>query len=507
MEKPPNPGRRLFLSGTAAGVAAGALWKLGADIKNPEQPPTALQPEKLAAAVPEQETIASPAVPEITATPEQKIMQQADEDVVAETLSEQLEHSDRVIINKDTIEAIYQKWYRAYSPGGARYKDMLNGLEKMRPWMEDIDAEFRKNNFPEAFKYLAIAESHFNIFAVSRVGASGPYQFTSTTAEKKPAVLVVTPTYDERIDPIKSAAACARLLAHNYGNFGGNNRSAIRYDKEDSALYLAIGGYNGAYPWRYKPKTARRYRSIPHYLSFVEKQINNIISTVIQKDGADRKHLVRPKETLSAIAKQYATTTETLMQTNALHSTALKVGQQLRIPHGPSSKKQRTLALRGALRDHNENLNYPVKVYAIIDVIKALGLEQKLATDKKLEFAEIPVKQDQHITLVHTVAQKETLYSLARKYAKGLGVTESALRQTLSTENRLGSTGALTIGQKITIGASSQTPTLEKLARDNNTSTDVLRAYNPAVLSPGNPLPPGVKTVRIPKKLMLAERP
>ena len=502
MEKPPNPGRRLFLKGTVAGVTAGALWQLGA-LRNTEQAPPAPQPERIASIPPEKENIAQPNPPEVIASPEQKILQQADDDVVAETLSEQLEHSDHVTINKETIDAIYQKWRKEYSPGGARHKDMVSGLGKMQPWMENMKVAFRENNLPEEFVYLAIAESHFQMFARSRSDARGPYQFMEKTAKKSPANLTITPTYDERIDPIKSAVACARLLADNYKNFGGDAGSEIRYEKDDSALYLAISGYNGTYPWQYAKVTPRKERSIDHYLAFVEKKINGVIGTAIKKQTA-QKHTVRQKETLSIIAKRYATTTEALMQANGLEVAALKSGQKLRIP---SSDKQRTAAIYNALRNHNENLNYPAKFYAILDVIESLGLEQKLATGKALHFTEVPIRQDQRVTLVHTVVQKETLYFLARKYAKGLGVTETALRQTIMTENKLGSTSTLTIGQKIIIGASSQTPTLEKIAQDNNTSTDVLRAYNPAILSPGNPLPPGVQVVRIPKKSMLAERP
>ncbi|MEK9151666.1 MAG: lytic transglycosylase [Patescibacteria group bacterium] len=498
MEKPPNPGRRLFLGSIAAGaLATTGLLKYGSRLEQLSGVQKEPSPRTS-----EQETPVKPDE-EVTATPEQGLLQQTDDDVIAETLSQQLEHSDHVTIDKKTIEAIYQKWHREYSPGGARHEDMLNGLERMQPWLEDIQHAFRENNLPEEFAYLSVAESHFQLHARSRSGAKGPYQFMEKTARKHPANLTITPAYDERIDPIKSASACAKLLADNYKNFGGDPQTTLRYDKANGALYLAISGYNGTYPWRYAKVTPKQARSTGDYLSFVETQINNIIATAIKKHSS-QKHTARPKETIAAIAKRYAITTETLMQANGLKDPALKANQKLRIP---LSEKNRIAMIRHALRNHNENINYPAKLYAIIDVIKALGLETKFATGKKLNFAEIPIKQDQRITLVHTVAQKETLYFLARKYSKHLGVTEAALRQTIMTENKLGSTGALTIGQKITIGASSQAPTLEKIARDNNTSTDVLRAYNPAVLSPGNPLPPGVKMVRIPKKSMLAERP
>ncbi len=438
---------------------------------------------------------------EVVASPEQSLLQQADDDVVAETLSQQLEHSDHVTINQEVIEAIYEKWHREYSPGGARHKDMISGLEKMQPWLADMKAAFRTNRLSEEFVYLAIAESHFQMFARSRSDARGPYQFMEKTARKRPADLVITVAYDERIDPIKSASACSRLLADNYRGFSNNNIShEIQYDKNDSALYLAVSGYNGTYPWQYARATPKKNRSINDYLAFVETRINSVIGTAIRKH-AERKHAVRPKETLSAIAKRYATTPEALVQANSLQGTALKAGQKLRIP---SSEKQRTAAIYGAFRNHNENLNYPAKLYAILDVIREFGLEQRFAAGKRFDFAEVPIKQTQHITLVHTVVPKDTLYSLVRTYAKGLGVTEAALRQTISAENKLGSSGALVVGQKITIGSSRQAPTLEKIARDNNVSIDILRTLNPAILSVQSPL--SNLNIRIPKKSLLAER-
>lgn len=499
MEKLPNSGRRLFLKGTTAGLAAGALWQLGA-LRDPERPPLPVQPEKTAPAPPEKEIAARREIQEVAASPEQKILQQTDDDVVAETLSEQLEHSDRVTIDQKTIEAIYQKWHKAYSPDGARHNDLVSGLRRMEPWLEDMKAAFRENRLPEEFVYLAIAESHFQMFARSRSDARGPYQFMEKTAKKPPADLTVTAAYDERIDPIGSAAACAKLLTDNYRHFGGDIRTPVRYNKTDDALYLAISGYNGTYPWQYGKATPRKSRSIDHYLAFVEKRINGVISEAAGKNTA-RKHTVRAQDTLAAIARRYAVTPESIRETNALRGSALKAGQKLRIP---VPRERRTDAIRHALRNHNENLNYPAKFYAILDVIRNLELEKRFAGGKKLEFSEIPVQNSQRIALVHTVRKGDTLYSIGRQYGKHLGVTETALRQTILTENKLSSAGALTIGQRITIGASRQTPTLAKLAQAHDVRLDILRAYNPAVLSTDHPLPD--IPVRIPKNTLLAKR-
>ncbi len=82
--------------------------------------------------------------------------------------------------------------------------------EQHLPYMEDI---FRQVNAPRDLTRLAFVESMFNTDAVSKVGASGIWQFMPQTAR---TYMLVNHYIDERNSPFKASKAAARLLLHNY---------------------------------------------------------------------------------------------------------------------------------------------------------------------------------------------------------------------------------------------------------------------------------------------------
>jgi membrane-bound lytic murein transglycosylase D len=77
---------------------------------------------------------------------------------------------------------------------------------------------FHDAGIPEEIKYLSIVESQLNPNAVSRVGATGPWQFMGPTA--KIYGLNIDSYVDERRDPIQSSYAAAAYLKDAYQQFG-----------------------------------------------------------------------------------------------------------------------------------------------------------------------------------------------------------------------------------------------------------------------------------------------
>ena len=75
-----------------------------------------------------------------------------------------------------------------------------------------------KQNVPLEIKYLAIVESALNPKAVSRVGATGLWQFMYQTG--KQYNLNVDSYVDERSDPLKASAAAAQYMSNMYKIFG-----------------------------------------------------------------------------------------------------------------------------------------------------------------------------------------------------------------------------------------------------------------------------------------------
>lgn len=81
-----------------------------------------------------------------------------------------------------------------------------------------FEQAMEKNGVPQELKYLAIIESALNPRAVSRVGASGSWQFMYQTGRMYD--LRINNHVDERFDPTKASEAAARYLKDLYDNFG-----------------------------------------------------------------------------------------------------------------------------------------------------------------------------------------------------------------------------------------------------------------------------------------------
>jgi membrane-bound lytic murein transglycosylase D len=78
------------------------------------------------------------------------------------------------------------------------------------PQMEKI---FRSKGIPPELTRMVFVESMFNTRAVSKVGASGVWQFMPKTAKE---FMFVNHVIDERNSPLKATRAAARMLAKNY---------------------------------------------------------------------------------------------------------------------------------------------------------------------------------------------------------------------------------------------------------------------------------------------------
>ena len=83
------------------------------------------------------------------------------------------------------------------------------------PMFEDA---FAQKNVPLEIKYLAVVESALNPRAVSRVGATGLWQFMYQTG--KQYNLKIDSYIDERSDPLKASAAAAQYMSNMYAIFG-----------------------------------------------------------------------------------------------------------------------------------------------------------------------------------------------------------------------------------------------------------------------------------------------
>lgn len=103
-------------------------------------------------------------------------------------------------------------------------------------YFPDISERLKANGVPDDFKYLCIAESNLLAGAVSRVGATGFWQFMGSTAPGYG--LTANSNVDERMDLEKSTNAACQYLKTAYNKFGNWTAAAASYN-------CGMGGYNG----------------------------------------------------------------------------------------------------------------------------------------------------------------------------------------------------------------------------------------------------------------------
>jgi len=106
-----------------------------------------------------------------------------------------------------------------------------------------IEETLDKYNLPLELKYMAVIESAMNARAVSRVGASGLWQFMYKTG--KLYDLEVNSYIDERYDPIKATDAAARYLKDLYSIYGDWHLVIAAYNCGPGNINRAIARTGG----------------------------------------------------------------------------------------------------------------------------------------------------------------------------------------------------------------------------------------------------------------------
>ena len=101
-----------------------------------------------------------------------------------------------------------------------------------------FEEAFAKQNVPLEIKYLAIVESALNPKAVSKMGATGLWQFMYQTG--KQYNLKIDSYVDERSDPLKASEAAAQYMANMYAIFGDWDLVLASYNSGPGNVAKAI---------------------------------------------------------------------------------------------------------------------------------------------------------------------------------------------------------------------------------------------------------------------------
>ena len=160
---------------------------------------------------------------------------------------------------------VVQKFIDRYSGKLRRSVSYMLGASNF--YMPVFEEALEAYNLPLELKYLPVIESALNPIAVSRVGATGLWQFMIGTGKRYG--LEVNSLIDERRDPVKASYAAAHYLSDLYKIFDDWSLVIAAYncgpDKVNKAIHRAKGSadYWNIYP--YLPKETRGY--VPAFIA------------------------------------------------------------------------------------------------------------------------------------------------------------------------------------------------------------------------------------------------
>ena len=218
-----------------------------------------------------------------------------------------------------------------------RFREGMVRARYYRPTMERI---FRQAGLPPELVTLAQVESGFQTRAKSTAGACGIWQFTRATGAK---YMKVSRYRDDRLNPIRSTEAAAKLLRSNYDQLGDWPLAITAYNYGTGGIARAADLYGGDYA-----KMVERYQG-PHFGFAVKNYYAEFLAAMDVYEHEDtyfpgidddvvkventHNYTIRRGDTPSGIASMFGVTPKALMDANGVTSPkALRVGTTIVIP-------------------------------------------------------------------------------------------------------------------------------------------------------------------------------
>jgi membrane-bound lytic murein transglycosylase D len=125
---------------------------------------------------------------------------------------------------------------RIRAQGGQR-DSFLRGMFRAGQYLEHMEKIFREHNLPVELTRLPFVESSFNVKAISKVGASGIWQFMPSTGKQ---YMSINSVVDERNDPLRATVAAAKLLRRNFDYLGTWPLALTAYNHGLAGLERAV---------------------------------------------------------------------------------------------------------------------------------------------------------------------------------------------------------------------------------------------------------------------------
>ena len=169
---------------------------------------------------------------------------------------------------KKEVPTIFNQPVQTYIDALGKRKEQIGKVLGLSNYYFPVyEKVLKEYGLPEELKFLSVIESALNPHAVSRVGATGPWQFMAPTA--KSYGLKINQEVDERKDPVQASKAAAAYLKDAFNQFGDWLLAIASYNCGMGAVSRAIIKAGGkADFWeisRYLPAETRNY--VPKFLA------------------------------------------------------------------------------------------------------------------------------------------------------------------------------------------------------------------------------------------------
>jgi membrane-bound lytic murein transglycosylase D len=178
-------------------------------------------------------------------------------------------YKDRLGGLQKSIPLDYNEYVQKYIDIYSSRKDMIGKMLGLSSYYFPIFEQALKSyDVPEELKYLPIIESAMNPQAVSRVGATGLWQFMFTTA--RGYGLSVDNFVDERKDPIEASYAAGAYFQDAYAQLGDWLLAIAAYNCGTGNVNRAIAKAGSRDFWEirpYLPLETRNY--VPAFIAAV----------------------------------------------------------------------------------------------------------------------------------------------------------------------------------------------------------------------------------------------
>jgi len=168
-----------------------------------------------------------------------------------------------------TVPLPYNEYVQQYIDIYAKRKDMFGKMMGLSNYYFPIFEKALKDfNIPQEIKYLTIVESQMNPHAISRVGATGIWQFMFGTG--KAYGLKMDNFVDERKDPIQASYAAAQYFRDAYEELGDWLLAIAAYNCGKGNVTRAMDKAGSRDFWeirQFLPKETRNY--VPAFIAAV----------------------------------------------------------------------------------------------------------------------------------------------------------------------------------------------------------------------------------------------